>query len=91
MKVSIVLFLAFLAVANARFPKALQEKWGFLDSPEFAKLNPRVVGGRNAVDGERPYQVSLEKGYFGLLWSHICGGSIVAPNWILTAAHCTDG
>jgi trypsin len=33
---------------------------------------------------EAPYQVSME--YNG---KHECGGSIISPNFILTAAHCT--
>ncbi|XP_055599042.1 trypsin-1-like [Uranotaenia lowii] len=47
---------------------------------------PRIVGGFQIDISDAPYQISLQS--FG---SHICGGSIIARKWILTAAHCTDG
>ncbi|KAF5285529.1 hypothetical protein FQA39_LY16594 [Lamprigera yunnana] len=46
----------------------------------------RIVGGHFAEEGQFPYQVSLQDGP-----DHFCGGSIIAPNTILTAAHCTFG
>ncbi|KAF5287781.1 hypothetical protein FQA39_LY15717 [Lamprigera yunnana] len=46
---------------------------------------PRIIGGEVARDGQFPYQVSIHfKG------SHNCGGSIIAPDTILTAAHCLE-
>lgn len=46
----------------------------------------RVIGGTDVPVGALPYQVSIQT-TFG---EHICGGSIIAPEWILTAAHCME-
>uniref|UniRef100_A0A182NQQ1 Peptidase S1 domain-containing protein n=1 Tax=Anopheles dirus TaxID=7168 RepID=A0A182NQQ1_9DIPT len=45
----------------------------------------RIVGGNVTTIGAVPYQVSLR--YAG---RHICGGSIISYQWVLTAAHCLD-
>lgn len=44
------------------------------------------MGGTPVAVGEIPYQVSLQASSYGA--SHFCGGSIIGPDKILTAAHC---
>jgi len=43
----------------------------------------RIIGGTEAVEGRYPYAVSLTR--YGSLY---CGGVVIAPDLILTAAHC---
>ncbi|XP_054438744.1 ovochymase-2 [Pteronotus mesoamericanus] len=43
----------------------------------------RIVGGSQVVKGSYPWQVSLRRRQ-----THICGGTIISPQWVVTAAHC---
>jgi len=46
----------------------------------------RIVGGVVAEKGRYPYQVGLLKNSTS---THpFCGGTLIAPNWVLSAAHC---
>ena len=46
----------------------------------------RIVGGEEATPGSWPYTVSIQRdGQF------ICGGTIIDPEWVITAGHCVYG
>ena len=51
-----------------------------------------MVNGEEATPNSWPWQVSLryvdwpEENAYG----HICGGSLIEDEWVLTAAHCLD-
>lgn len=53
---------------------------------DYIDNDERIVGGFSAVAGQYPYQVSLRRKN-----SHFCGGSIIGPDWVVTAAHCLAG
>uniref|UniRef100_A0A672JA80 Chymotrypsin-like elastase family member 3B n=1 Tax=Salarias fasciatus TaxID=181472 RepID=A0A672JA80_SALFA len=50
--------------------------------PTYPPDTGRVVNGDEARPYSWPWQVSLESFF------PTCGGTLIAPNWVLTAAHC---
>jgi secreted trypsin-like serine protease len=54
----------------------------------------RVIGGAPAEAGAWPWQVGLATTYdlddsgISQLFAQFCGGSLITPKWVLTAAHC---
>ncbi|XP_061869197.1 chymotrypsin-like elastase family member 3B [Colius striatus] len=52
-----------------------------------ARPESRVVNGEDAEPYSWPWQISLRYEHNGT-FHHTCGGSLIAANWVMTAAHC---
>ena len=55
-------------------------------------LRTRIIGGRNASEGEFPWTVSigvkLKHPNGTIPFVHFCGGALLSERTVLTAAHC---
>ncbi|XP_004483541.1 granzyme K [Dasypus novemcinctus] len=46
-------------------------------------FNMEIIGGREVSPHSRPFMASIQYG-----GNHVCGGVLIHPLWVLTAAHC---
>merc|ERR1719365_96834 len=79
-------FVLFAVVALAAGAPKISKK--ALSTP-LSRGGGRIVGGTEASPGEFPHQIALLRG--GVGGSLMCGGSLVAADTVVTAAHCCDG
>lgn len=73
--------LAFLLAVNWVFAGSVTASAPSCGRPPAAEN--RIVGGADATVAEWPWQVDIQKSF-----EHVCGGTIISSDWILSAAHC---
>ncbi|KAJ8270711.1 hypothetical protein GJAV_G00118370 [Gymnothorax javanicus] len=74
------------------------KKWDYCQIPDCSvlgcgqpKTKPRkcfgrIVGGCESKPHSWPWQISLRTNFH----QHFCGGTLIKPQWVLTAAHCLE-
>ncbi|XP_044265431.1 chymotrypsin-like [Tribolium madens] len=84
-----ILVLAISALAAAA-PKPTKLHYRNLYKPPVGPIkhrpSPKIIGGQEAIPHSIPYQTFLEVYAESEGW--YCGGSLISPNYVLTAGHC---
>lgn len=83
------LLVILSVIALTRCEESFKNIASDLVLPDRVKVIPRVVNGQAASSNQFPHQalifIQTLQGTFQ------CGGSLINPTWVLSAAHCIIG
>ncbi|XP_061462994.1 transmembrane protease serine 12-like [Rhineura floridana] len=88
------LLLALLVLLSEAAPESLPsvaptDECGTRPLVDETATGSRIIGGQDTKRGAWPWQVSLQIYHNGSgRYFHVCGGSLINKNSVLTAAHC---
>ncbi|GFH50147.1 hypothetical protein CTEN210_06623 [Chaetoceros tenuissimus] len=74
---------------RSSYCKRLFKKIHKADEPQTSHIEERIIGGSDAPKDAYPWFAKGSENFFQPEFTFFCGGMLVAPDWILTAAHCT--
>ena len=66
----------------------LNKSAGILNVLTTTRVTPKIVGGKPAKAGKWPWMTALTYHGCSAAECQFCGGALIAPRWVLTAAHC---
>ncbi len=81
----LLLLLLFLCVEQRNGVEYQCDEKASCGCSSSTSISARIVGGESVSEGSWSWTVSIR--YYG---QHFCGGSIISPLFVITAAHCTE-
>ena len=75
---------------RSRYHEHHRSTYGEMRQLQQPSVDKRIVGGESSQTGEWPWLVTLQLAKNGTTYEHLCGGSLIHPQWVLTAAHCFE-